>query len=125
MVEDEIWALVERSNRAWLEGRPEDTAELFDEDVVMVGPDGQVASRGRVAMVRSYVEYGAQVKTHAFDVVAHRVDVIGDTAVVDYTFDVEYEYASQRHRERGREILVMRRTPQAWRAIWRTQMTLR
>src|SRR5262249_35781377 len=111
-------------NRAWLEGRPADVGALFADDVVFVAADQSVALRGRAAMVQSYVDYVAAVKTHAFEVTARSVEVTGDSAVASYRFTVRYEVGGNVQDERGQEILVFVRQAEGWRAVWRTQLFL-
>ncbi len=119
--EHEILEAIRTANRAWLEGRPREVAALFHADVVMEGADGTVLARGRDAMVQSFVDYRAAVRTHAFTARDERVHVVGDTAVASYAFDVDYELDGKRHAEAGRERLVLVRGEGGWQAIWRMQ----
>ncbi len=117
-----LWHAVQACNRAWLEGRPHDTAELFAQDAVMVAPDLSTTLRGRDAIVASFVEYTASVQTLAFDVQAHSVEINGDVAVVTYRFAVTYAHEGARHDEVGQEVLTFARRAGGWQAVWRTQI---
>jgi uncharacterized protein (TIGR02246 family) len=115
-----LWDAVVASNRAWREGRPREVGGLFHEDAVaLVGPGRRLV--GRNAIVQSYVDYCASVKTHVFAEQTHSVEVFGDTAVVQYRFSVRYELGGQVHDEVGQEILVFVPRAGEWRAVWRTQ----
>jgi uncharacterized protein (TIGR02246 family) len=119
----EIWELVRRSNRAWIAGATHELATFFDESAVVVAPGLQGRSEGRDAIVRSYEDYVHHARTHAFEEEEHSIDVFGDVAVVSYRFAIRYTLngeAGERD-ETGQEVLVLRRGPSGWKAIWRTQ----
>ena len=118
--ETSVWAAVERANQTWLTGTPEQVAELFAPDAVMVGPDLKTVARGREALVQTYVDYVTSAQTESFDITARSVTVNGDVAVATYRFDVTYVIKGSRHQEVGQETLVFRRHAGDWKAIWRT-----
>src|SRR6267378_375272 len=108
----EIWELVRRSNRAWVSGAAHEVAALFDEAAVVIAPGLQGRVEGRDAIVRSYEDE------------EHSIDVFGDLAVVTYRFAIRYTLNNEdgEHEETGQEVLVLRRGPSGWKAIWRTQV---
>lgn len=106
-------------------GEPAVVASLFADDVVGIHPDLDGSVRGRAAMVQSFVDYVAQVKTHHFDEQERSVEVLGDLAVATYRFEVRYEVGGQVHDERGQEVLVLRRRDETWQVVWRTQLPVR
>ncbi len=120
-IELSIWASVLAANRAWREGRPQDVASLFHRDVVVEAPDGRLLSRGREAMVKSFVDYTQAVDTLHFRETDHAIHVAGGTAVVSYGFEVIYELEGERHDEVGRERLVFTLDDGRWSAVWRMQ----
>jgi uncharacterized protein (TIGR02246 family) len=123
-VEDEIWRAVTAANRAWVGGNPDGVATLFHEHAIMAVPGQARRLHGRDAIVRSYADYVRQVRTLAFGELEHGVDVVGDTAVVEYTFSMRYEVNGAVHDERGREVLVFARAGGTWSAIWRTRLSV-
>ncbi len=120
----EIWDLIRKSNRAWVLGAPHEVADLFDEHAVLIGPGMQARVEGRDAIVKSYDDYVHHARTHAFEELEHCIDVFGDTAVATYRFEVRYtpNNEDQEREESGQEILVLRRSPAGWKALWRTQI---
>ena len=121
----EVWELVRRSNRAWVAGAAHEVGELFDEKAVVVAPGLQGRVEGREAVVRSYEEYVHHAHTHSFEELEHSIDVFGDVAAVTYRFAVRYtlEGEDAEHDETGQEVLMLRRAPSGWKALWRTQTT--
>lgn len=119
----EIWEVVRRSNRAWMAGALHELANLYDENAVVIAPGLQGRAEGRDAILRSYEDYVHHARTHSFEELEHSVDVFGDVAVVSYRFGIRYTLNgddSERD-ETGQELLVLRRGPAGWKAIWRTQ----
>ena len=51
--------------------------------------------------------------------------LLGDVAAVTYRFAVRYtlEGEDAEHDETGQEVLMLRRAPSGWKALWRTQTT--
>jgi uncharacterized protein (TIGR02246 family) len=122
--EDQIWDAIVAANQAWLRGEPAAVAALFAPDVVGIHPNLDGAVRGRDAMVQSFVDYVAQVRTHHFDEQERSVEVLGAIAVATYRFEVRYEIAGATRDECGQEVLVLRRGGDGWQVVWRTQVPL-
>ena len=120
----EIWELVRRSNRAWVSGAAHEVAALFDVAAVVIAPGLQGRVEGRDAIVRSYEDYVHHARTLSFEELEHSVDVFGDLAVVTYKFAIRYSVSgeAEEHDETGQEVLVLRRGPSGWKALWRTQV---
>ena len=121
----EIWELVRRSNRAWVAGAAHEVADLFDESAVVIAPVLQGRVEGREAIIRSYEQFVHRARTHAFEELEHSIDVFGDVAAVTYRFAMRYTLNGEdaERDETGQEVLVLRRTPSGWKALWRTQTT--
>ncbi len=120
---DAIRQRIEAANAAWFDGRPREVASLFAADAVFVAPDLETVVSGRDAIVQSYVDYVEHVPTHAFDVHATNIQVVGETAVATYTFTVRYTLEGTPHIEDGVETMVFANRDGDWRCIWRTQRT--
>lgn len=121
---DAIWDLIDRSNAAWLSGRPRDTAELFHTHARLVAPGLAAVVEGRDDIVQTYVDMTTAMVTDHFEVTDRSLLVDGDVAVATYAFDIAYHADDGQHRERGQEILVLRSADEGWQAIWRTQVPL-
>jgi len=121
----EIWELVRWTNRAWAAGAAHEVAKLFDEAAVVIAPGLQGRVEGREAIVRSYEQYVHHSRTHSFEELEHSIDVFGDLAAVTYRFAVRYILNGEdaEREETGQEVLMLRRTPSGWKALWRTQIT--
>ncbi len=120
----EIWNLIRESNRAWVAGAVHELSSLFDERAAVVLPGFTGRLEGRQAIVKSYEEYVHHARTHAFEELEHSVDVFGDVAMVAYRFSVRYTLLAedQEREDTGEEILMLRRGPEGWKVLWRTQL---
>lgn len=124
MAED-LAAFVAAMDRCWLERRFDDLANYLAEDVVMVGPGGGRVE-GLASAVESYREFMSRSRIAHFAARDHAVTLRGDTAVVEYGWDMAWESgaesAGERHEASGREVLVLARRADGWRVVWRTQL---
>lgn len=123
MAED-LAAFVAAMDRCWLERRFEDLAAYLAEDVVMAAPGGGRVE-GLASAVESYREFMSRSRIARFAARDHAVTLRGDTAVVEYGWDMAWESGAESERERheasGREVLVLARRADGWRVVWRTQ----
>ena len=53
------------------------------------------------------------------------MDVIGDTAVASFHFDMVYGQAEASTRATGRDLWIFTRTAGGWQAGWRTMLDIR
>ncbi len=120
---EEVRALVDRINGAWMTGRPEELratlTECFDDAIVIVGPHFHEVARGKDACIGSYEDFVARATLHQCRVSEPRIDVWGDTAVVTYAWEMTYEIDGEADHDAGQDAILLVRTPAGWRATWR------
>jgi uncharacterized protein (TIGR02246 family) len=120
-VADGPWETVQRINRAWRNGDAAGIARLFHPDAVIVHPGFEGRSEGRNACVRSYQEFAEQVAVQRLDEFDAHIDVVGDTAVVTYEFEISYLMDGDEMHDSGRDVFVLSRAGGGrWQVIWRT-----
>ncbi len=115
-----VAGVIRRINDAWTSGDWNDLEGCLHDDVVFVQPDLETRADGRAACVKSYADFVEAATIQGFQASDPTVDVWGDTAVVTYTFEIDYEMNGERARESGRDLFVLTRTADGWRAAWRT-----
>lgn len=118
----EAWRAVQRINGAWVHNRTDDLLELLHEAMVIVPPGGGEPVRGRAACIDSYRDFTVQARVLRFEELSPSIDVFEHTAVVAYDFAITYEIGGTWTTERGRDVLVLTRQGDSWRAVWRTQL---
>jgi ketosteroid isomerase-like protein len=118
---DAVTDTLQRINDAWLNGRAIDMLPLVHPEVVVVLPGFSGRVIGRDAFVASYGDFAAQARVFNYDENEHVVDVFGDTAIVSYRYEIEYEIAERWQRDTGRDFFVFNRQPDGcWQVVWRT-----
>ncbi len=122
MTNPEFVFFVEAMDRCWMEGRFEELSAFLAEDTVLVAPGGQVRIEGLGPAVESYREFMSHSHVQRYATADHAVTVRGDTAVIEYRWEMAWSGDGTEHNDAGREVLVLAHRDSKWRVIWRTQL---
>jgi ketosteroid isomerase-like protein len=117
---DAVAAALRRLNRAWVEGRFDELGPMVHEQIVVALPGFGERKRGREGFVAGHREFGRIAKIHDFTEHDAQIDVISDTAVATYRYELIYEREDRRYRSLGRALWVLRLHGAAWLAVWTT-----
>lgn len=118
----EIRDVIDNINRIWLQGDPEDLRRYFHPDVVIQPPGDTPRVYGMDACVASYAEFRREARIQRFTPGDAEIDVFGDTAVATYRYEIVYELQQQKFDELAGELLVLLRSGDGWRIVWRTML---
>jgi hypothetical protein len=121
---DDVLAVLDAIDRAWLEGRPRQIEEHLDPDVVMVLPGFSGRVRGTDAFTAGFVEFCDSAHIVDYERGHTDVDLTASTATVSFLFSMIYERGGARWRSTGRDIWVFAKTSEGWRAVWRLMLDL-
>ena len=113
-----------RINRAWLDDQIEDLIPLVHPEVVMTFPGFTGRIQGRDEFLAGFRDFRQNATIHEFREYDHRNDVIGDTAVATYRYEMVYERAGERYRATGRELWIFQNQNNVWIAVWRTMLDM-
>jgi ketosteroid isomerase-like protein len=119
-----VLAAVERINQSWLESRPQDLYPLLHPDVKFVYPEFSGRAEGRDAIIAGFTDFCENVIVHDFRESDHEADIIADTAVASFKYQMIYERAGEKSVATGRDLWVFARKGDAWLAVWRTMLDL-
>jgi uncharacterized protein (TIGR02246 family) len=119
-----VSAAMQRINRTWLERRPDDLVPLLHPDMTLVFPGFAGRVEGREPIVAGFADFCSHATIHEYREANHQADVIGDTAVVSFTYQMVYERSGERSRATGRDLWVFVRQGGEWIAAWRTMLDL-
>ena len=119
-----VLAAIEGINRTWLEARPDDLVPFFHPDITLVVPGFAGRVQGRDAIVAGFADFCQNATIHEYREADQRADVIGDTAVVSFTYEMVYERSGTKSRATGRDLWVFARQGGEWLAVWRTMLDL-
>ena len=120
--ESEIHQLIQRLNESWSKGNPEELANFFREDIVMVNPDFSQRTEGREACVASYEGFCKQAAILDLKIGEPVINVFNDTAIASYSWEIAYEMGGERFNDTGRDIFLFIREGGKWLAAWRTMI---
>lgn len=116
----QIRDLIDKVNKAWLEGRPAELDPFFHRDVVIQPPGDSPRVYGKTACIASYEAFVRQARVRQFTPGDAEIDVFGETAVATYRYRVIYDLDEQAYDETGGELLVLVRSGPEWLIAWRT-----
>jgi ketosteroid isomerase-like protein len=122
MLAADFVSFADRMDRCWMEVRLPELAEYLAEEVVFVAPGGTPRSEGLAPAVDSYRQFLSHARVNRFQTSDHTVTLRGDTAVLEYRWQMDWTAAGADHAESGREVLVLARREEGWRVVWRTQI---
>lgn len=119
-----VSTVIQRINRVWLDGQVESLAPMVDPDIVMVFPGFTGRIQGREQFLAGFRDFCENAQVHEFHDHDYESDVVGDTAVVTFRYDMIYKRSGERYRSSGRDLWVFRGQGSGWIAVWRTMLEM-
>jgi hypothetical protein len=111
-------------NRLWIDGRVDALAEFVHSDVVMMLPDFTGRVNGREDFLTGFRDFCANARIHKFEDDSYVTDLIGDTAVITFHYEMTYERSGEQYRATGRDLWIFREMAGNWIAVWRAMLDL-
>jgi ketosteroid isomerase-like protein len=109
-------------NQIWSSGRVDDLSPLLHPEIVMAFPGGSGRSEGREQFLAGFRDFCENANIREFTEIDPQADVIGDTAVITFRYEMLYERFGERYRAKGRDLWVFQQQDSRWIAIWRTML---
>jgi hypothetical protein len=126
VAEDEIRALIDRMNAAWLHGTIEELPAVLDQcfhpAMVIRGGDLAVHGSGKEACIQSYLDFLESATIHRCEIGPAEIDVAEDSAMVVYQWEMTYETEGETYTEAGSDILALARSDGGWLITWRAML---
>jgi hypothetical protein len=119
---DDVARVLRSINDCWLNFKPQELAQYFHNDMVMVFPGFAGRVEGASAVVAGYEDFCANARVHEYDEQDLQVDMFGSTAVASYTFRMVFEREGLKYSSNGRDLFVLNKEAGAWLAVWRTML---
>ena len=111
-------------NKAWLGGRMEELGPLLHPNVVMVLPGFEGRIQGRDAVLAGFRDFCEQARIEEFRDRDYYSEVLGETAIVTFRYEMTYQRASSRYRGSGRDFWIFQKSNATWLAVWRTMLDI-
>lgn len=121
---ERVAGTMRRITDAWLAGRVDDLAPMVHDEIVMVIPGFAGRVQGRETLVAGFRDFCENARIHDFREGEHQIDVVGDTAVVNFDYEMLYERSAAQYRVPGRDLWVFAKHGAEWLAVWRTMLDL-
>jgi len=86
----EFISFVDSLDRCWMEGRFDDLHAFLAEDVVFVAPGGKPRLEGIAQAIESYRQFTSASQIKHFETRHHFVTERGDTAVIEYAWEMTW-----------------------------------
>jgi hypothetical protein len=115
---------LQRINEAWLDSRPHDLLPLVHPEITMVIPGFAGRIQGASSFIAGFADFCRTARVHTFQEHDPQIDVIADTAVASFRFEMVYEREGARYQATGRDLWMFTRQAGAWLAVWRTMLDL-
>ena len=119
-----VSAAMQRINRTWLDRRPEDLVPLFHPNMTLVLPGFGGRAEGRETIVAGFADFCSNATVHEYREADYHADVIGDTAIASFTYEMVYERSGKRSLATGRDLWVFVRQGNEWIAVWRAMLDI-
>lgn len=87
-----------------MHGRPEELGDFFTDNMVIVDAGFQLLGEGKGTCVDSYISFCRQAEILEFRTQEYIIHVAGNSAVVSYSFEINYEMNHETFRDVGKEI---------------------
>jgi len=121
-----IRELIDRMNRAWMEGPVEEMwaalEACFHPAMVIRGGDLQPHGAGRDACIQSYIDFVNSAEIHQVQLEEPSIDLADATAVAVYGWEMTYETEGQTYQEAGSDILMLAKFDAGWLITWRAML---
>jgi hypothetical protein len=121
---EEVATAIRQINQAWLTNRVDDLASMVHPGIVMVFPGFARRIRGREELLAGFHDFCTNATIQEFREHDQQIDVVGDTAVVAFRYEMIYERSGGRFRANGRDLWVLQHEDSAWIAVWRTMLEM-
>jgi ketosteroid isomerase-like protein len=113
-----------RINEAWLNGRPHDLRPLIHSEITMVFPGFAGRTQGADSFIAGFEDFCRTARVNSFHESDRQVNVIADTAVASFRFEMVYERDGSSYQSTGRDLWIFTRKGGGWLAVWRTMLDL-
>jgi ketosteroid isomerase-like protein len=118
-------AAMRQINEAWLNGRVEDLAPFVHSESVIVLPDFAGRIQGREEFLAGFRDFCQNATIQEFHEHDQQVDVVGDTAVITFRYEMVYDRSGERFRATGRDLWVFQKQGSGWIAVWRAMLEMK
>lgn len=119
-----VQRVLDRIQRAWREGRPEEMSAVLATDITFVFPGFSMRLTGRDRLIESYRDFLAGTRLGSYREDRRSIEGGSSAALAEIAFDMTYSRGGRDWRSHGIELWALERRPEGWLAFWRTMQEL-
>ncbi len=108
-------------NSAWQNKGYEESENMLHDDVVFYKPGFEKGSEGKEECLRTLTSFADNSNVHKFEIDETIVDSWDDdTAVISYTFKLQFSTEGDLYQESGRDLLMLKKVGEDWKILRRS-----
>lgn len=113
----EVWTVLKELNDCWTKGDATNLSNFFHKDMVAITPTDRERREGRDACIAGWAGFAQMAKISRWIENDPQIQLYGNTAIVTYYFDMEFEMGGQRIQMGGRDMFVFVMENGKWWAV--------
>ncbi|OGU35240.1 MAG: hypothetical protein A2068_11060 [Ignavibacteria bacterium GWB2_35_6b] len=120
----ELKSIVSQINKSWLNNDLKQLDNFFHENMIIADSNFNKLAKNKKECIASYESFIKQAKILKYEEQEINIDIIGNTAIVNYIFDITWEVNKNISSEKGRDVFVFECSNNKWLAVWRTLLPI-
>ena len=119
-IREEVWQTIQAMNRLWtVEGKTDDLARYFHEDMIAIAPMNRERLEGRQACIDAWKAFVDMAKINHWKEIDPKVQIYGDGmfAVVTYYYEMSVEMQGQPLNLKGRDMFALVKEEEGWMVV--------
>jgi len=116
-IQQEVWTTVRAMNDAWSKGNPDDLANFFHPDIVIITPTESERLEGRAACIAPWKNFCKMAQIQRWEEQDPVVRVHGNAAAVVYSYVMLFDLGGGTTRTDGRDMFFFVKEGGKWQVI--------
>jgi len=116
----ELEFIISEINNSWLKNDLKNLNGYFHDDMIIVDSNFNKLASNKKECIASYKSFINQAKILNYKEYEININIAGNTAIINYIFDITWEVNGLTSSEKGRDVFVFEKLNNKWLAVWRT-----
>lgn len=120
----ELKFIVSQINKSWLNNDLKQLTNFFHDEMIIADSNFNKLAQNKKECIASYESFIKQAKILNYKEDEIIINIIGNTAIVNYTFNITWEADKKLNSEKGRDVFVFELSNNRWLAVFRTLLPI-
>jgi hypothetical protein len=116
-IENDILEFIKKMNECWTKGNPQELENYFHQNMIAITPTDKKRLDGKTACVNGWSAFAKNTKINLWKEYDHKIQIYGNTVVVTYYFDINFEMGNQKINMSGRDMVTLVNENGKWWAV--------